>query len=245
MAITNKTRKLLWGKSGNRCAICRSELVTPATLATSDVLIGDECHINGRKDGSPRWDPTLSGEYLDSYENLILLCKVHHKVIDDQPISFSVEGLRSLKSRHEKWVKNNLCPKPKNLKTIDKFASRIRFGKDILSIVCDAHFYDFDYDEPENPEEIEFISIFLETAQDYGDFGDSIEAGNRVEIGIGITSQIRRLERLGYWVFGFRDKRNLKIAGQDSTGDVAVLRILKKDNKAITLNTTEKFTDQR
>ena len=27
MAITSKTRKELWAKSGNRCAICKKELV--------------------------------------------------------------------------------------------------------------------------------------------------------------------------------------------------------------------------
>ena len=59
MAISEKTRKLLWGRSGNRCAICRVELTTTETEDKGKVVIGDECHINARNPGGPRYDPTL------------------------------------------------------------------------------------------------------------------------------------------------------------------------------------------
>jgi len=33
----------------------------------------------------------------DEYENLILLCRNHHKIIDDNPENYSVENLIELK----------------------------------------------------------------------------------------------------------------------------------------------------
>ena len=45
MAITSKTRKELWAKSGNRCAICKKELVNQISEDDGSFIIGDECHI--------------------------------------------------------------------------------------------------------------------------------------------------------------------------------------------------------
>ena len=45
MSVSNKTRKLLWGRSGNHCAFCLQELVMDATVADDDSIVGDESHI--------------------------------------------------------------------------------------------------------------------------------------------------------------------------------------------------------
>ena len=40
MAITSKTRKELWAKSGNRCAICKKELVNQISEDDGSFIIG-------------------------------------------------------------------------------------------------------------------------------------------------------------------------------------------------------------
>lgn len=45
MCITDKTRKTLWVKSGNRCLLCRIELVQETDGVTENLIIGEECHI--------------------------------------------------------------------------------------------------------------------------------------------------------------------------------------------------------
>ena len=45
MALSGKTRKVLWGRSGNRRAICRREIVLDATPSDDASVVGDECHI--------------------------------------------------------------------------------------------------------------------------------------------------------------------------------------------------------
>jgi hypothetical protein len=59
MAISGKTRKILWGRSGNRCAICRRELVMDATDLDDESVTGDECHIVARKPIGTRGDSPL------------------------------------------------------------------------------------------------------------------------------------------------------------------------------------------
>lgn len=100
VSISEKVRKILWARSGNRCAYCRHELVQPATALDDPTVTGDECHIVSSKPGGPRYDPFFV-ENHDSHENLILLCKVDHKRVDDQTGAYSVEILQNLKRLHE------------------------------------------------------------------------------------------------------------------------------------------------
>src|SRR5262249_42781807 len=76
MAITDKTRKLLWGRSGNRCALCRNELIMDRTPADDESIVGDEAHIHSGQEGGPRYDPNFPQDRIDKYDNLILLCKI-------------------------------------------------------------------------------------------------------------------------------------------------------------------------
>lgn len=108
MAISDKTRKLLWGRSGHRCAKCRAVLSVDATASDDDAVIGDECHIVARSDDGPRADSQMPQEARDAYPNLILLCRNCHKEIDDQRIEFSPDRLSKMKGDHERWVRETL-----------------------------------------------------------------------------------------------------------------------------------------
>ena len=77
MAISNKDRKNLWAKSGNRCAICKTELFNK-TVNTDEFNIGEECHIISSQKRGPRYKEL---ENYDTSDNLVLLCRNHHKVI--------------------------------------------------------------------------------------------------------------------------------------------------------------------
>lgn len=110
MGISVKTRKMLWGRSANRCNFpdCKRELVMDATETDDESIIGEECHIVAREEGGPRGTSALTSEQRDKYSNLILLCNVHHKIIDDQPGAYSVATLTEMKKTHEEWVKTSL-----------------------------------------------------------------------------------------------------------------------------------------
>ncbi len=108
MTISDRTRKLLWGRAGNRCSICRQELTIPGDEGEKDSIVGEECHIVAHEPNGPRGISELTDQLRDEYENLILLCNLHHKQIDDQVAGFPVDRLKMIKLHHERWVRESL-----------------------------------------------------------------------------------------------------------------------------------------
>ncbi len=101
---------MLWGRSGNRCAFpdCRKELVIDETNTDDASIIGEEAHIVARKLDGPRGKSSLTYEKRDKYDNLILLCSIDHKLIDDQENNYSIDTIKQYKILHETWVRENL-----------------------------------------------------------------------------------------------------------------------------------------
>jgi len=118
MAISDQTRKILWGKSGNKCALCQCELVTEGAGSTIDTIIGEECHIVAQSKRGPRAS-LITAEKMDEYENLILLCRNHHRIVDDQVENFPPEKLRKIKQQHEEWVKSQLSANGSKLSGVE------------------------------------------------------------------------------------------------------------------------------
>lgn len=110
MSIQLKTHKRLWGRSGNICAYpnCKKELVMDISETDDISVVGEEAHIVAREKDGPRGVSPLTAEQRDKYDNLILMCSIHHKVIDDHPDKFPVDMLIGYKKKHEDWVKQNL-----------------------------------------------------------------------------------------------------------------------------------------
>lgn len=127
MSITLKTRKMLWGRSGNRCAIptCRKPLVEDESETDNPSIVGDESHIVAKEENGPRGKSELAPEERDKYDNLILLCKEHHKIVDDQPNKYTVALLKKIKVDHTEWVSSNLDIDAKKLKEDEIYASYI------------------------------------------------------------------------------------------------------------------------
>jgi hypothetical protein len=65
-------------------------------------------HIVGESRQGPRGDTPMSDEERNKYTNLILLCKTHHKTVDDQKRTYSIPVLRQMKVDHEAWVEKTL-----------------------------------------------------------------------------------------------------------------------------------------
>jgi hypothetical protein len=84
--------------------MCRRELVMDATETDDESLVGEAAHIVAESAAGPRGASPLTPEQRDKYANLILLCNVDHKVVDDQFNEYTVERLSTLKQQHEAWV---------------------------------------------------------------------------------------------------------------------------------------------
>jgi hypothetical protein len=73
-------------------------------------LVGQICHIKANSPGGPRYDPSQTPEERDGYENLILMCAAHNKIIDDPSTAaaFAVEMIEGYKREHEKRFHNTV-----------------------------------------------------------------------------------------------------------------------------------------
>jgi hypothetical protein len=96
---STKTIKKLFGRSNNNCAFpkCTIKMIDEE----SDTIFGEICHIEAKNGKGPRYNPLQTDEERDSFINLILMCPIHHKVIDDDVDSYSVERLRKIKTDYE------------------------------------------------------------------------------------------------------------------------------------------------
>ena len=99
MKPTLKTLKRLFALSGNECAMlgCSEPLIDSG----HGVIVGEATHIKGEKPRSARYDPDQSEEERCAFENLIAVCRKHHKIFDDQPEIYTVELLTDFKLKHE------------------------------------------------------------------------------------------------------------------------------------------------
>lgn len=106
--MNEKDLKLLWGRAGNRCAICRIELSQDPRATTAAFTLGEQAHIVGEKQDAPRGNSPLTEGERNSYHNLVLLCPNHHTEIDKNESAWPVEKLHYAKSAHELWVRETL-----------------------------------------------------------------------------------------------------------------------------------------
>jgi hypothetical protein len=101
--IKEQTIKRLYSLSGNRCTFpsCDQTFFKP----DSNVNISEICHIEAAESGGPRYNPDSTDDYRRSYENLILLCRNHHKEADDDVSQYPVEILKEMKKKREDEVR--------------------------------------------------------------------------------------------------------------------------------------------
>ena len=101
------TIKKLFAVSGNQCAFegCDVPLVEDSGTVTGEIA-----HIKAANKEGPRYDPSQSESDRHGYNNLILLCSRHHRIIDAEFKKFTVEYLRRLKSNHQQVGIHEITP---------------------------------------------------------------------------------------------------------------------------------------
>jgi hypothetical protein len=234
MAIADKTRKILWGRSGNRCAICRRELVMDATAHDDESVVGEECHIVAREPDGPRGHAELSVEERDSYENLILLCRIHHKLIDDQPHTCDSDYLKAMRSSHEAWVREKLSAKPAGqVAPAPFFAWRMSSGKQVLDVIGGSDAYHFDNDQPSDDYEADLVGSFLQSLQDYGDIWGDLEARDRISAQLEVDRQVQELREQGFLLYGCQRKQKMRSGDRALDWIIAYVLAFRKSNPIV------------
>ena len=68
---------------------------------SSDVIVGEICHIKANHAGGPRYDRNQTDEERNDFSNLILLCSTDHTRIDSDEKTYTVEYLQTIKAAHK------------------------------------------------------------------------------------------------------------------------------------------------
>jgi len=110
--ISGKTIKWLFGPASH-CAFPGCEEGITQRIDGKLVVVAQLAHIRSEEPGGPRHDPAYAQP--NGFENLLLACAKHHKLIDDYPADYPVELL-------EKWKTAQLEQAPGERLSADDFA---------------------------------------------------------------------------------------------------------------------------
>lgn len=101
--IPERTKLRLWGKAAGRCEYegCNQALWLDA-LTKVEFNSAYLAHIIADRSDGPRGDPVLAKQLKRDPSNLMLICDVHHRLIDHEDIAgHPVDRLRRMKASHE------------------------------------------------------------------------------------------------------------------------------------------------
>lgn len=99
MSIGLPDVKLLWGRAGGHCSLCKVKLSEDAR--DKAFHFGEQAHIVAEEPDGPRGASPLTPSDRNKYNNLILLCPTCHTKIDTDTLAYPVEVLHFIKTQHE------------------------------------------------------------------------------------------------------------------------------------------------
>lgn len=138
MSVGPQTRLTLWTRSAGRCQFdgCNRPLLGDLLTGKDELNDGYVAHIVADSVGGPRGDPVLSPKLSDDVANLMLLCNVHHRLIDALKTrgEYPVERLMAMKAAHEDRIAlvTDILP--------DRASHVLLFGARIGEHDCPARF---------------------------------------------------------------------------------------------------------
>ncbi len=128
------TKMVLFGLSAGYCQYRGCDKRNLGDPVTGEVFnTGWVAHIIASEPGGPRGDEELSPEYRDDINNLMLLCDVHHRLVDKQkPKEHPAPLLREMKAEHEARVASACGIPPDSKSHVLLFGANIGEHKSVL-----------------------------------------------------------------------------------------------------------------
>lgn len=127
----------LWVKSAGRCEFngCNKDLYTEG-LTLKKQKLGEIAHIVAAEKDGPRGDDPLPLKDRNKFDNLMLVCREHHKHFDVQYVAdYPADLLRKWKKEHEKRVEWLLSTGPIAKTKIVRI--RVKIGTETVSCTED------------------------------------------------------------------------------------------------------------
>jgi hypothetical protein len=160
----------------------------------------------------------------------MLLCRVHHKLVDDQAETYTAEILRGIKAKHEQWVEARLGNEGRlpevRIKRIQseipEKLPRITSGKELLAIAVGCHGAYNDYSDDLNTEETEVVGGFIQELTDWVDILDGVEPIERMRVAKSLDERLHDLQARGFLVFAATEDQRI----EGGVGGTSTFRVL-------------------
>jgi hypothetical protein len=112
--FSNTIKEILAKRVGYRCSNpgCRQATSGPQENPTKVINIGVAAHITAASPDGPRYDPNMTPEDRSTAVNGIWLCQSCGKLVDNDPIRYTVEILQSWKVLAERSAARELEQRP-------------------------------------------------------------------------------------------------------------------------------------
>lgn len=127
---SQSTIKQLFALSGNVCAFpnCNNPLVE-----SGGTVVGEICHIIAAEENGPRFNQQqMTNKERASFDNLMLLCPIHHAIIDSDENLYNASYLRKIKAEHE----NNFKKKDSIIQKLeDNFKKQDSYHNKFLYVI--------------------------------------------------------------------------------------------------------------
>ena len=155
--MSNRNQNLLWAMSGGRCEydgcnrVLHTDILTKWKYNSAYVA-----HIVAQKPDGPRGDAIRSVTLRDNIDNLMLLCDVHHTLIDIHDVAgHPEERLLAMKRKHEERIRRQTATAPEMLTEIILYGANIGKNNSPLSykLACEALAHNY-YPANERPIEL-------------------------------------------------------------------------------------------
>ena len=185
-AISESTTLQLWVRAGGRCEYhgC-NEYLLEDRLTGYELNLADRAHIVGASEAarSPRGGDPLPLAERSKVENLMLLCRPHHRMIDRLLKEHGVDGLRQMKREHEERIKLLTGLQEESATVVIRAIGGIRgapveIPRDAVraAVVADGRFPRFPLAMAGEDLEIDLRNLPEEAASDYWTVGEAIVA---------------------------------------------------------------------
>ena len=229
---------MLWANSGGRCAICHTELVMKIIGSNKQSIIGEECHIVAQNINGARGISVLTAAQKDSYDNLILLCNIHHKIVDDHPDIYTVQKLNAVKAVHEKWVFEKLSPTVRNNVKKDDWiiVQKTETGQQLLKMLGGSDLSHFNNDDLQTENEVEIVIDFLQELEDYIYMWGEMGIKQRIQAQSELDRTLHHLQACGFLVYSCQRPETWIFGGIKDKVLTAYVFVLRHNNPLVRKN---------
>ena len=137
----------------------------------------------------------------DSYDNLILLCRNHHKEIDDiNNVSiYTKEMLHQIKHEHEKWVSESLTV---NIPQKGIEVPILLFGNELFNILSASSGLSPNNDDCKNEAAAEYIANIWQMLSDYIDIIPDLTVYDQKKLEWDLHNLLNEMSEKGYFLYG-------------------------------------------